>query len=231
MSNMKEVWKDIVGFEGLYQVSDMGKVKSLGRMCKNRFGYRYKPERIMSQSLLGGYSAVGLYKNGKQTSLLVHRLVAISFIPNPENKKEVNHIDLCKTNPACNNLEWCTKQENMNHAKNNGAIKRGEDAPRVSITNSDAINIIKLLMTNAPLAISRKTGISKSIIAEIYHKRNWKHLTVNVKFPVHGHKKLSKLDIATIKNMHKLGYSAKDISISINRHLTTITKRINKFTQ
>lgn len=107
-----EVWKDIEDFEG-YQISNLGRVKSLSY-------HRTKRERILQQYISKvGYCVVHLCKNGKKRTLLVHRLVAMAFIANPNDKPEVNHIDECKTNNHVDNLEWMTHKENMNYGTRN----------------------------------------------------------------------------------------------------------------
>lgn len=98
------VWADIPYFTGLYQVSDSGLVRN------SRTG------RVLKFSTVNGYHRVCLCQNGKMTNLYVHRLVASAFIPNPENKSEVNHIDGNKTNNSVANLEWATRIENQRHA-------------------------------------------------------------------------------------------------------------------
>ena len=112
-----ENWKDIKGYEGFYQVSDLGRVKSLERDVFNSRGIVYHlKEKILVPNLdRGGYTNVGLYKNGKRKFMLVHRLVALAFIPNPENKSQINHRDEVKTNNVVENLEWCSAQENANY--------------------------------------------------------------------------------------------------------------------
>ena len=114
-----EVWKDVEGYEGLYQISNFGNVKSLARIVhsEKRSDYKIK-EKILKQSdTTTGYKKVELHKgNEKRKSFKVHRLVAQAFIPNPENKLEVNHIDGNKHNNNVNNLEWVTSSENKIHA-------------------------------------------------------------------------------------------------------------------
>lgn len=103
--------KDIIGFEGLYQIEDNGQVYSL----KSK---KYlKPKKDTD-----GYLLVNLYIDGKQYTKKVHRLVAQAFIPNPENKKEVNHIDCCRDNNNVNNLEWATHRENVIWQAKNGTL-------------------------------------------------------------------------------------------------------------
>ena len=108
-----EEWRDIVGYEGIYQVSNWGRVKSLPRKIKNQYG---KEERMMTQRLdKDGYKRVGLNKDGKQIYYGVHRLVAQAFIENPYNYQQVNHKDENKANNKVDNLEWCTQEYNQNY--------------------------------------------------------------------------------------------------------------------
>lgn len=109
---MDEVWKDIEGYEGLYQVSNLGNVRSLN------YG-RTGEIKLLKQSTDCGYKRVMLYKDGERERYLVHRLVAMTFIPNPDDLPQVNHKDEDKSNNNVNNLEWCTGEYNMNY----GSIK------------------------------------------------------------------------------------------------------------
>ena len=102
----KEVWKDIEGYKGLYQVSNLGRVKYLPK-------YNIKKEGIMSYTLRSGYRNLILRKNGKRKSKQIHRLVAQAFIPNPKNKPFVNHKDFNRQNNTVDNLEWVTQKENV----------------------------------------------------------------------------------------------------------------------
>ena len=119
---MAEIWKDIKEYEGLYQVSNFGRVKSLEKWSDTRHGpkTRKRPEMIKSLSYNANYMRVNLNKDNKKTLHYVHRLVAIAFIDNPNNKPEVNHLDGNKTNNNLFNLEWVTTKENLLHAWENG---------------------------------------------------------------------------------------------------------------
>ena len=120
-----EIWKDIKGLEGSYQVSNLGRVKSLARVIKRSDNtiqtFKERILKVLPDN--NGYSRVSLPIKGKQTKVRIHRLVAIAFIENKENKKEVNHIDGIKNNNNVTNLEWCTGSENRKHAWDIGLRK------------------------------------------------------------------------------------------------------------
>lgn len=111
---MEEIWEDIIGFEGLYQVSNLGRVKSLERTLIRKNGTPFfVRERILKQGKdHGNYPCVTLARLKKKFVKPTHRLVAIAFIPNPEGKTEVDHIDCDPTNPRVDNLRWVTSSEN-----------------------------------------------------------------------------------------------------------------------
>ena len=127
-----EIWKDIDGYEGIYQISDYGRVKSLSRKIEvyrdGETHVRYYKERLMSLSTRVRYPNVNLSIDGRIENFLIHRLVAQAFIPNPENKSYVNHIDGDPHNNHVSNLEWVTQSENINHA-----IKIGNKEAKVEI--------------------------------------------------------------------------------------------------
>ncbi len=119
---MKEIWKDIAGYEGLYQVSNLGRVKSLDRKIKHaRFGEVNRKGKELKRFVDDdGYLRVGLFNGDNKKTRLVHRLVAEAFIENPENKKTVNHINGIKTDNCVDNLEWNTHEENIKHSHKTG---------------------------------------------------------------------------------------------------------------
>ena len=114
---MKEIWKDIKGYEGLYQVSNLGRVKSLPkfRNCYNNRKYITKERYLKGRKNSKGYLRVALKSNEKNSTQFIHRLVAQAFISNPQNKPCVNHKDCIVTNNTVSNLEWCTQKENMEY--------------------------------------------------------------------------------------------------------------------
>ena len=117
---MEEIWKDIKGYEGLYQVSNLGRVRSLGHHIRQRNNSKKLCKGQILKPYLNnkgkGYYIIGLSKNNKRKCYLVHRLVAEAFIPNPENKPEVNHKFGITTDNRVTELEWATREEQMLHA-------------------------------------------------------------------------------------------------------------------
>lgn len=118
---MEEIWKDIKGYEGLYQISNLGRVKSLGNgESKN---HAYSKERILKPGKdEKGYFRVCLCKDGKHTTKKVHRLAAQAFLPNPFNLPQINHKDEVKSNNSVDNLEWCDNQYNCDYSKSKRVI-------------------------------------------------------------------------------------------------------------
>ena len=175
---MQETWKDIEGYEGLYQVSNLGRVKSTSRYCYDtkRKHYRKLSEKILKQAILNPkYYVVSLTKNGKQRTYRVHRLVAKAFLPNPNNYPIINHIDCNKLNNNVNNLEWCTHKHNSQEAiKNNPSISKGlkrwnnkfgrehNRSKKVYQIDKDTNEIIQMFYGISEA--SRKTGICSTNI-------------------------------------------------------------------
>lgn len=115
-----EEWRDVIGYEGLYKVSNLGRVKSLPRLHKYVHGEYLSKEKILSPRNVGKdreYTAIVLYNNGNKKQCRIHRLVAEAFIPNPKGYKEVNHIDENKRNNTASNLEWCSRSYNVNYGR------------------------------------------------------------------------------------------------------------------
>ena len=112
-----EEWRDVIGYEGLYQISDLGRVKSLSRFISNGTGFHLSEDRILKPNILAkGYFQVDLKNRSKRKGLQVHRLVAMAFIPNPNNYPQINHINGDKQDNRVENLEWCTNSMNQKHA-------------------------------------------------------------------------------------------------------------------
>lgn len=132
-----EVWKPIREYENLYIVSNLGKVKSLDRITKNGRGYFLKKGKLLKNNINNkGYEYLYLRDKNRSKKVYVHRLVAEAFIPNPRNKKEVNHIDCNPLNNKLNNLEWVSHKENMAYMSKLGrSNKTGEWLKKIKQKN------------------------------------------------------------------------------------------------
>lgn len=171
---METKWIDIKDYYGLYQINKNGEVKSLNRLVRHRSGFRTIPERILTTNIYrDGYARTTLCKYGIEKQILIHRLMAIAFIPNTKNKPFINHIDGNKQNNALENLEWCTSSENAIHSYKNGLSKapwlgkfgkENKDSKPIKQYTKDG-EFIKLF--NGIAEASRITGISKSHISDV----------------------------------------------------------------
>lgn len=164
-----EEWLDIKGYEGLYKISSLGRLENL------------KNNKIYKIPSKNKYQSVRLTKNKIKTYYRVHRIVAIHFIPNPENKTDVNHKDGFKNNNKRENLEWATKAENTIHAHKTGLIKnRGDNSgtnnpsSKLSEENIVEIYVLNKFMNNKDIA--KMYGIKHSTISAILLGKAWKKL-------------------------------------------------------
>jgi len=176
---MIEIWKDIAGYDGAYQVSNLGRVKSMPRIIVRPIGTCMTKERIIkTYRLKGGYVNVMLRHDGKSINHNVHRLVAEAFIPNKNPEYDcINHKDGCKQNNKVSNLEWCTKSENTQHAFATGLKKPacGEKHGCAKLKEKDVEEIRVLLAAgNTGISIAKKYGISASAVSSIKRDKAWK---------------------------------------------------------
>lgn len=180
--DMKELWKDIKGYEGCYQVSNLGRIKSLDRMTNNQYGEYFMKGRILKNSIIKdkGYCRVSLNNGNGKISKRVHRLVAEAFIPNPENKPEVNHKDGNKLNNCVSNLEWCTNKENIEHSIRTGLKKHCNGCSNSSskFTEEDIIFIRKNYKKRDPMyggvTLARRYSCCPQTIYDIVTKKHYK---------------------------------------------------------
>src|SRR5687768_11205255 len=126
----EEIWKDVIGYEGSYQVSSIGRVRSLTRKVNAKNGSKMTKEgRLLNPGINSkGYRLLTLQINGVWKSVKLHRLVCSHFKPNDKNLPEINHIDGDKLNNHINNLEWCDRRHNMQHASINGLFNANKGA-------------------------------------------------------------------------------------------------------
>lgn len=177
MTDTFERWVDINGYEGYYQVSDRGHIKSLGRDIMYNGTTVFQKERIMSHwcGITSLYDCVRLYKNGVRKKFSVHRLVARHFLPTWNPALEVNHIDGNRYNNAAENLEMCTHKENVRHSiihllKND----YGEKSANAKLTNAQAHKIREIFQTGqtTQAALAAQYGVcSQTISAIIRYKK------------------------------------------------------------
>lgn len=172
-SKLVEIWKDVVGYEGYYQISNLGRVKTIAR--------HNAKERIKKPQNRCGYKAVRLFKcliENKGVYFSIHRLLAIHFIPNPENKPQVNHINGDKADYRIENLEWCTASENTIHAVKTGLRKTavGATYKRSNLTDQNIIEIRELKGKMTHKEIADIYGIGQPCISNIINRKAWKHV-------------------------------------------------------
>ena len=174
-----EEWKDLADYEGLYQISTYGRVKSLHRQVKNGDGEITVNERILGWHFTEqNYATVMLSNNGKYKNCKVHRLVASTFIPIIKGKDVINHKDGNKMNNIVDNLEWVTTNENIAHALNNGFSSS-------TLNGESVVEICEKYLTGSytrrQLAV--EYNVSIQVIKNITTKRTWNHITNNYDFP------------------------------------------------
>ena len=143
---MEEVWKDVVGYEGLYQVSSLGQVRSCERIVKRKdYGDVLRPQQILKQYDNGtGYLRVVLYNNEhKSKKLYVHRLVADVFVKNPFGLPNINHKDENKYNNNASNLEWCTQKYNINYGTRTEKMRKTSGKPVIgtNLTTKETVRL------------------------------------------------------------------------------------------
>lgn len=181
MSNIQEIWKHIKGYEGLYLISNLGRVKSLPRekltpkgtqcMSKEKF-LKTNPSKM-------GYPVVMLSLNCDIKLHKLHRLIAIAFIPNIENKPFINHKDGNKLNNSLDNLEWCTAKENIQHAFDTGlrVSSKGENQGSSKLTAKNILEIRERLKNGEKQsAIARAYNVHKATIWGIKNNITWSHI-------------------------------------------------------
>lgn len=182
-----EYYVDIEGFEGYYQVSNYGSVRSLDRVIKEKTGKTRTIKGLVLKPRINrrGYQNVDLKKQGKRKTVSAHKLVAQAFLSNPDNKPTVNHLNGIKTDNNVNNLEWATHSENLSHAHNIRLRKSPVDILSKNYhrkLNSQQVLVIKHLLKIGKLThkeIAKIFNVGRSTISEINSGRKWKDLKIS----------------------------------------------------
>lgn len=178
MADAQENWVDIHGYEGCYQVSDLGRVKSLKRMVVHNGIISYLPERILSpwSGTTSAYWCIRLYRDGIRKKFSIHRLVAEHFLQTWDRHLEVNHKDGNRFNNTAMNLEMCSHQDNMRHAIVQGLKNDyGENNVHAKLTNAQATEIREKYgqggITQAALGV--QYGVSRQTVSMIVRKKKY----------------------------------------------------------
>lgn len=176
---MKEEWRNIVGFDCKYKISNTGKVLSVARLQWNGFVWWQSKEIQLKPSPIATYLYVDLLNRGeKRVRFAIHRLVATHFIPNPDNLPQVNHKDGNKQNNNVENLEWCTSKYNLEHARRTGLSKNfGEGVHNAKLKEHDVVSIRELATKGiSQYAIASRYNVTQTCISAIIRRKTWKHI-------------------------------------------------------
>lgn len=171
VTTMQEIFKDVRGYEGFYEISNLGSVRSTS----------YKGTRILKPSKTkSGYLNVLLCVNQVKIHKLVHRLVAEAFLENRNNLEQVNHINGNKEDNSAENLEWCTPAHNNQHAYNNNLLSRYEDRPEAKLTKEKVLQIPDLIRQGATTDdLKNIFNVSRRCIDNIFEGKNWTGLGID----------------------------------------------------
>lgn len=178
---MLETWKPVKSYEGYYEVSNLGRVRSVERtiLIKNNQYRKYKSVMLKPTLDTHGYMSVSLVRDNKAKTHTIYRLMAEAFIPNPDNLPCVNHKDGNKLNDDIFNLEWCTYSENIKHAYKNHLKRSGEQHCKHKLTWKDVDfirkNYIPRDKTFGMRALGRKFNVGSSTVSQVIHNICWEN--------------------------------------------------------
>jgi len=178
---MNEIWKPVAGYEGVYEASNLGRVRSLSRTIRCGHGkYRRMAGRVLVQSMQNaGYLTVHLARGGRVEHRTVHRIVAGLFCERRSGCDVVNHIDANRLNNSASNLEWCTSYDNYHHARDIGVVKipRGSAKGAAKLTETDIPQIRYLIARGWMIKdIASMYGVASAQVSFIKSGRAWSHV-------------------------------------------------------
>jgi predicted DNA-binding protein YlxM (UPF0122 family) len=228
-----EIWKSLNGIVecgDYYEVSNMGRVRSLDKRVNSRNCSRLVKGQIMKGTPdKDGYFKVIFYDKQNGKGYFVHRLVALAFIPNLENKLQVNHIDGNKQNCNLDNLEWVTSRENRIHAFKTGLQQGqiGENSPVSLLTDDKIMEIVSLYKTNnySMDEIATLFDVNNATISNVINGKSWTHLKIEKHKRPTVSTELTNIEI--VKKLHKVGYSQRKISRRTGFNRATVAKILN----
>ena len=167
----EERWLPVVGHEGLYEVSDLGNVRSVRRTTNSRVGL------VLKTNLNSwGYLQVHLSRKGRVSWSTVHRLVLAAFVGPPAAGEQGNHMNGIKTDNRLTNLEWATPSENIRHAHRTDLAPRGERSSRAKLTEAQVLQIRALSKNVTGRELARRFGVSASAISLVLNRKHWQHV-------------------------------------------------------
>lgn len=244
IENEIELWRDIPGYEGYYQASSFGRIRGVDRTVKTFGGGNVllKSKIIKFKKNNHPYFSIKLHKDGIGKLRSVHRFIAETWIPNPENKPQVNHLDGNKKNNRVDNLAWATRSENAKHAVLFGLMKplKGEDVNFSKLIESDVLSIVAEYNEGkiTTESLGKKYNVDRKTISLIITGKNWKHITgidanknLTAKGENHPYTTLKDADVLDIKNSFCEGnVTAKSLALKYDVKLNLIYNIVNGVT-
>lgn len=228
---MEEIWKDVPDYEGYYQVSNLGRVKSLDRYYYDKNGVKYRKtgKFLAIRQNPKGYSIVFLYKNDDRQCKTLHSIVMRTFVGDrPSSKTQINHIDCNKQNNCVSNLEYCTGKENVRHAVKNNRFRssKGSANNLAKLHDDDVLIILERLMKNeSTFSIGESYGVKRGAIRDIANNKSFvnverPHWFVN---PLKRKNPLNEQQKEVARQMIKNGVRKVDIAAALNVPAMTIS--------
>ena len=169
-----ENWRPVVGYEGLYEVSDQGRVRSFDRPRGCR-GFVYKG-RVLKHGYSKGYPRVNLYRDGVVRFALIHQLIMESFVGPCPDGQQVRHVDDDRLNCTLGNLLYGTHADNIEDSMRNARILKGESHWASLLTEADVIKIRALCTNQTQASVARRYGVNQSVISTIVNFKSWRHV-------------------------------------------------------